>query len=159
MIYAWAGALLQLSEWHWASVPFNMDHTDIIAYLYPHADVGKGASDAVEASSRYMPPRLKRTQSRYIRGERESTEPPEVQGASSLDYLPCLGLRFSDVPRTVRGLVFGYNPNCDVVLNYQGISNCHVSLTFDERRLIVKDCREEGRSVRSAVIIADQAVH
>ncbi|KND93130.1 hypothetical protein TOPH_02411 [Tolypocladium ophioglossoides CBS 100239] len=87
-----------------------------------------------------MPPRLRRSRPRYGRRERESTEPPDDQGASALDYLPCLEVKFSDIPRTDRGLVFGYNPNCDVVLPHQGISNYHFSLTFDNHhRLIVKD--------------------
>ncbi|KAH8656455.1 protein kinase [Ilyonectria robusta] len=119
-----------------------MEHTDTIAYLYPHGfgAVVKRASKAIEANPRYVPPRLQPTEDRYSRRERESTEPPETQGGSALDILPCLVVGFSDVPRTNRGLIFGSNPNCDVFLDYQGISNCHFSLTFDEfNRPIVKD--------------------
>ncbi|KID88160.1 protein kinase, partial [Metarhizium majus ARSEF 297] len=66
--------------------------------------------------------------------------PPENPGASALDYLPSLVIRFSDVPRTNKGLVFGSNPNCDVVLKIQGVSNIHFSLTFDEHgRPIIND--------------------
>ncbi|RSM19221.1 hypothetical protein CDV31_001897 [Fusarium ambrosium] len=91
-----------------------------------------------------MPPRLaqpSRTRhSRRSRRERESTEPPENAGASELDYLPTLVVRFSDAPRTKKGLVFGSNPNCDVVLDIQGVSNVHFSLTFDDyNRPIIED--------------------
>jgi len=117
-----------------------MEDTDIIAYLYPHKVFGEKELEVIESNSRYVPPRLQHPQPRYSRRERESTEPPENQGASPLDYLPCLVVRFSDVPRTDRGLIFGSNPHCDVVLNIRGISNAHFSLTFDEeKRLIVKD--------------------
>ncbi|RMJ03713.1 hypothetical protein CDV36_014762 [Fusarium kuroshium] len=119
-----------------------MEH-DIIAYLYPHGSgfIVGNASKAIEASPRYVPPRLSQPpRTRYSRGERESTEPPENQGASALDYLPYLEITFSDIPRTDRGLIFGSNPHCDVFLNYQGVSNIHFSLTFDQfNRPIVKD--------------------
>ncbi|ATY65352.1 camk kinase [Cordyceps militaris] len=112
---------------------------DTIAYLYPHND--ENASEAIEADLRHMPPRLERPRTRYSRGERESTEPPENhEGASALDYLPYLEITFSDIPRTDRGLIFGSNPNCDVLLDHKGISNVHFSLTFDEfNRPLVKD--------------------
>ncbi|KAK7429750.1 hypothetical protein QQZ08_003776 [Neonectria magnoliae] len=113
---------------------------DIIAYLYPHNDNKKWASNAIEANPRHMPPRLQPAEDRYSRGERESTEPLETQGASALDHLPYLVVRLSDVPRTDKGLLFGSNSHCDVVLRVRGISNVHFSLTFDEfNRPIVKD--------------------
>ncbi|KAM3456385.1 hypothetical protein MY3296_001664 [Beauveria thailandica] len=123
-----------------------MEH-DIIAYLYPHNDHDSSVTEAIEGSPRYRPPRLaqpSRTRpgrhGRRNRGERESTEPPENPGASALDYLPCLVVRLGDVPRTNKGLVFGSNPNCDVVLRGKGVSNVHFSLTFDEsNRPIIKD--------------------
>ncbi|KAM3549397.1 hypothetical protein ARSEF4850_008877 [Beauveria asiatica] len=123
---------------------------DTIAYLYPHKD--ENALKAIKADPRHKPPRLERPpprlerppprlerppprlerrRTRYSRGERESTEPPENQGASTLDYLPYLEITFSDIPRTNRGLMFGSNPNCDVVLDDEGISNVHFSLAFD----------------------------
>ncbi|KAM3516793.1 hypothetical protein NHJ13051_009578 [Beauveria bassiana] len=113
---------------------------DTIAYLYPNND--ENALKAIKADPRHMPPRLKRPPTRYSRGERESTEPPENQGASALDYLPYLEITFSDIPRTDRGLIFGSNPNCDVFLDDKGISNVHFSLTFDEfNRPSVKDLK------------------
>ncbi|RMD43974.1 hypothetical protein DV735_g1087, partial [Chaetothyriales sp. CBS 134920] len=119
-----------------------MEH-DIIAYLYPHGlgAMGEKALEAIEASPRYVPPRRAQpTRTRYSRGERESTEPPEDQGTSALDYLPCLEITFSDIPRTDRGLIFGSNPNCDVFLDEKAISKVHFSLTFDEfNRPIIKD--------------------
>ncbi|KPM39123.1 hypothetical protein AK830_g7448 [Neonectria ditissima] len=119
-----------------------MEH-DIIAYLYPHGSgfTVRNASRAIEASPRYVPPRLAQPpRTRYSCGERESTEPPEDQGASALDYLPYLEITFSDIPRTDRGLIFGSNPNCDVLLDEKAISNVHFSLTLDEfNRPIVKD--------------------
>ncbi|KAI0549731.1 hypothetical protein F4679DRAFT_249384 [Xylaria curta] len=38
-----------------------MEHTDIIAYVYPHGTgvVSETASDAIKLSSRYIPPRLR----------------------------------------------------------------------------------------------------
>ncbi|KAG5801991.1 hypothetical protein H9Q74_012917 [Fusarium xylarioides] len=122
-----------------------MEH-DIIAYLFPHDDHDKSATEAIEANPRYIPPRLVRPSytrhSRRNRRERESTEPPENPGASALDYLPCLVVRLSDVPRIDKGLVFGSNPNCDVVLRAKGVSNIHFSLTFDgSNRPLIKDLR------------------
>ncbi|KAI0009525.1 kinase-like domain-containing protein [Xylariaceae sp. FL0662B] len=117
-----------------------MEDMDVIAYLYPYNDDSQRATKVIEANSRYVPPRLERTEDRYIRHERESTEPLENTGDSALDYEPCLEVRFSNTPRTDKGLIFGYHPKCDVVLPYQGISNVHFSLTFDNHnRPIVKD--------------------
>ncbi|KAF5018843.1 hypothetical protein F66182_9172 [Fusarium sp. NRRL 66182] len=119
-----------------------MEH-DIVARLYPHGFgiVGKRASNAIKANSRYVPPLLAQPSlTRYSRHERESTEPPDNPGASALDYLPYLVVRFSDVPRTDKGLVFGSNASCDVLLDYRGVSGVHFSLTFDNyHRLVVKD--------------------
>lgn len=119
-----------------------MEDNDIIAYVYPHGVRSEVASKAIETSSRCVGPRIQSSRSRYNRGERQSTEPPESQGASDLDYLPCLMIRFSEIPRTDHGLVFGSNNMCDIVLDTQGMSNCHFSLTFDnEGRLVVKDLK------------------
>ncbi|KZL63700.1 camk protein kinase [Colletotrichum incanum] len=116
-----------------------MEYTDIVANIYPSSDPKGWVASAIKASSLYEPPQLEQ-QVRYRRGERASTEPPEDHGASALDYLPRLRITFDDVPRTNRGLTFGSNSNCDVVLDYRGISNCHFSLTFDDNnRLIVRD--------------------
>lgn len=117
---------------------FNMEN-DIIAHIYPHND-NKWASKAIEANRCHRRPRLERPRTQFNRGERESTQPLETWNVSAFDYLPYLEITFSDIPRTNRGLLFGYNPYCDVVLPNQGISGTHFSLTFDQsNRLIVKD--------------------
>ncbi|KAK9438330.1 protein kinase [Metarhizium brunneum] len=101
---------------------------DIIAYLYPHDNPDENVTEAIKANPQYAPPLLQRTEDRHsLRRrrdcrERESTEPPENPGASAVDYLPNLVIRFSDVPRTDKGLVFGSNPDCDVVLDIPGVS-------------------------------------
>ncbi|KAF5024768.1 hypothetical protein F66182_3146 [Fusarium sp. NRRL 66182] len=114
-----------------------MEH-DIIARLYPHNDSKKWASNAIEENPRHAPPLLQpvrdqpNSRRRRSRRERGSTEPPENPSASALNYLPSLVVRFGDAPRTNRGLIFGSNPKCDVVLDYQGVSNVHFSITFDD---------------------------
>ena len=52
-----------------------------------------------------------------------------------------LEIKFSDIPRTSHGIVFGCQSDSDVVLpNLKGISKHHFSLTFDDaNRLIVRD--------------------
>ncbi|KFH48245.1 Inhibitor of nuclear factor kappa-B kinase subunit beta-like protein [Hapsidospora chrysogenum ATCC 11550] len=119
-----------------------MQQGDIVAYLYILPETVPAALDVLKSSSRYVPPRQKPSRpSQHSRRQRQSTEPPEDEGASSsLGHSPCLVVKFSDIPRTNRGLVFGSNEYCDVVVNVKGMSQCHFSLTFDEqRRLIVKD--------------------
>ncbi|KAH6982347.1 hypothetical protein BKA56DRAFT_673070 [Ilyonectria sp. MPI-CAGE-AT-0026] len=74
------------------------------------------------------------------RSKRGPTEPPGNPGASDFDYLPRLEIRFSDISRTDRGIVFGANSNCDVILSDDDVFNYHFSLTFDEmNRPIVQD--------------------
>ncbi|KAF0318441.1 hypothetical protein GQ607_014359 [Colletotrichum asianum] len=114
--------------------------TDIIAQLYPVANVGERTTKAIKASSRYAPPLVEITEQHYDRNERQSTEPPVEPSASAYDYLPRLELRFSDIPRTSHGVVVGSDPECDFVLPYRGISSRHFCLTFDRAgRLVVKD--------------------
>ncbi|KAI1073382.1 protein kinase [Whalleya microplaca] len=113
-----------------------------LTYVYPHGIgvISNRASKAIELSSHYVPPRLQPIEHQYGRCERGSTEPPENLGASALDSLPCLVVRCSDIPRTDRGLIFGSNKRCDVVVAIQRISSVHFSLTFDKfNRPIVKD--------------------
>ncbi|KJZ70488.1 hypothetical protein HIM_10117 [Hirsutella minnesotensis 3608] len=119
-----------------------MEDADLIACVYPRADIDRKASKAIEKSSRYVPPRFRCSEPRYGRHDRESTRSPERPSAPAYyHYLPCLELKFSDTPRTSRGIVFGCGPNSDVVLpDIPSISYHHFSLTFDEeRRLIVRD--------------------
>ncbi|OHF03138.1 hypothetical protein CORC01_01522 [Colletotrichum orchidophilum] len=67
---------------------------DIIAVLYPRDDHNGRSTKAIKASSRYVPPQLKRP--RYNRHERESTQPLQNPEASALDYLS--GLVVSRTP-------------------------------------------------------------
>ncbi|KAM3536099.1 hypothetical protein MY4038_000565 [Beauveria bassiana] len=122
---------------------------DIIAYIYPYGDHCDKAKEVIEANWRCVGPRLIEVQhSRCRRGEdreRQSTEPPQDSGASFLDYLPSLVVRFGDIPRTDKGLLFGSNPNCDVFINHPSVSNIHFSLTFDEFNCpIIKDLDSLG---------------
>ncbi|KAM0668067.1 hypothetical protein ACQRIT_000565 [Beauveria bassiana] len=85
---------------------------DIIAYIYPCGDHCDKAKEVIEANWRCVGPRLIEVQhSRCGRGEdreRQSTEPPQDSGASFLDYLPSLVVRFGDIPRTDKGLLFAW---------------------------------------------------
>ncbi|KAH8709519.1 DNA damage response protein kinase DUN1 [Beauveria bassiana] len=123
--------------------------SDIIAYIYPDGAHINRAKNVIKANRHCAPPRLIEVRHSHCRRgddrERQSTEPPEDSGASSLDYLPSLVVRLSDIPRTDKGLLFGSNPNCDVVINYPGVSNIHFSLTFDEFNCpIIKDMESLG---------------
>ncbi|KAH7031030.1 kinase-like domain-containing protein, partial [Microdochium trichocladiopsis] len=120
-----------------------MEDSDVIAYIYPF---GSGhdrerARDVIEAAPGSLPPPLTQPVStEYDRHERASTEPPADIFVAPLNYLPRLPICFSSIPRTQKGFLFGRNKNCDVVLGYQGVSNIHFSITFDEHnRLIIKD--------------------
>ncbi|KAM4062849.1 kinase [Hirsutella rhossiliensis] len=121
-----------------------MRDADLIACVYPRTDVHQRTSKATEASSRYVAPRLLSPAVQYSRRERESTEPPEPPGQSNAPtyhYMARLEPRFSDIPRTSRGIVFGCGPDCDVTLpDLQGISYHHFTITFDDaKRLIIRD--------------------
>ncbi|KAK3935962.1 hypothetical protein QBC46DRAFT_346060 [Diplogelasinospora grovesii] len=125
-----------------------MADTDVIARVYPFNKYEKYAREAIENSSRYLPPKVKLTEPREThlsRSARESTEPPERNREVNLDELPYLEVRFSDVPRTSAGLVFGTDPTCDVVLSMKGISRRYFALTYKKKfpdgyhRLIVRD--------------------
>jgi hypothetical protein len=121
--------------------------TDLIARLYTNENIDDYELKAIQTSSHYVPPPLQRPRPRVLRGrgERERTEPPEEpeqSNSSAHHYKPCLEIRFSDIPRGPHGVVFGWDPNSDVVLPaLLGVSYHHFTLTFDDkRRPIVKDC-------------------
>ncbi|KJZ70942.1 hypothetical protein HIM_09646 [Hirsutella minnesotensis 3608] len=124
-----------------------MADADLIACLYPADDSGVGYSfDTVSMNkSRSAPPLLTlpslKTSYHQSRGDRESTEPTEETQIPSYFYQPCLQWRFSHGPQTDIGLVFGWDPNSDIVLPHMtGISFHHGALTFDaENRPIFKD--------------------
>ncbi|KAL2020023.1 hypothetical protein VTK56DRAFT_8926 [Thermocarpiscus australiensis] len=115
-----------------------MEDTDLIARLYPDKD-STYAIDMIKNHPHCIHPK------RRTRGL-EPTEPPESED-NDFDRLPRLELRFSNIPRTSSGLVFGRDPDtCDVVLpNIPGISRRHFALTFKNTfvdglyRLIVRD--------------------
>ncbi|KAF1994222.1 kinase-like protein [Amniculicola lignicola CBS 123094] len=122
-----------------------MADTDLIARVYPFDKKSEfEVTDDFRMSSYYVAPRIRPTRSQvgYRRGERELTEPlPDRVYVPDYYYLPCIELRLSDVPRSRHGIVFGTDPNSDVVLpNHRALSYHHFSLTFDKaNRLIVKD--------------------
>lgn len=122
-----------------------MEDTDLIARVYPIWHGKKRASKAIEASPLYVAPQHpedeEEEQLQYGRRDRHPTEPPEESNLSAYHGMPCIELRFSDIPRSTHGRIFGRNPTSDVVLpEVKGLSYHHFGLTFDDnRRLIVKD--------------------
>ncbi|KND91709.1 Serine/threonine-protein kinase par-1 [Tolypocladium ophioglossoides CBS 100239] len=116
-----------------------MENADIIARVYPVPHVKKFATEAIERSARcvFPNPEFEPTVE-YGRYDRAPTEPPEDDNDLDMSYLE---IKFSDIPRTSHGIVFGCDPDSDVVLpNLKGISKHHFSLIFDDaNRLIVRD--------------------
>jgi serine/threonine-protein kinase Chk2 len=151
-----------------------MADTDLIAHVYPY-DVDHPflyARNAIEASSRCMPPRFpqeaqqQQQQEEALEGRssRESTESIESQAEDdNPDTLPYLEIRFSHAPRTSSGLVFGTDEKiCDVVLpkiKGLGVSRRHFTLTYKNNfddvcpRLIVRDL---GSKYGTAVAYGNQ---
>ncbi|KJZ68293.1 hypothetical protein HIM_12314 [Hirsutella minnesotensis 3608] len=120
-----------------------MENTDLIARVYPVPHVWNRALKAMEASSRYVASAQYggKDHVEYGRHDRAATEPPEESNVLARLNMPCIEINFSDIPRTSHGIVFGCDPDSDVVLpNLKGISKHHFSLTFDDaNRLIVRD--------------------
>ena len=125
-----------------------MENTDLIARVYPYNDDLGYGKRAIEANWRHMPPMLPQEEEEQVapsRSSRESTQSEE--DLNDLDRLPYLELRFSDVPRTSSGLVFGTDSNIsDIVLPARPkISKRHIALTYKNRfddgyyRLVVRD--------------------
>ncbi|KAL8652034.1 MAG: hypothetical protein Q9210_002920 [Variospora velana] len=121
---------------------------DIIAIVYPAEGQGEyEASNAIKDArnrSRFVPPRRRNNRPEppgtEDRSVREATEQPERK--DNLEDRPRLVLRFSNPPKTRRGLVAGRNPDADVFLgkNIKGVSWNHFALTFDgQNQLIVRD--------------------
>ena len=121
-----------------------MDDSDLIAFIYPcfngeHPDV---AHEAFRSSPSYIPSGWSGRRIPLDPPDREPTEPPEDRsGLPSHGNRARIDARFSNIPRTRHGLIFGRDPNSDVVLpDLPGIGYHHFTLTFDTfRRLIVKD--------------------
>ncbi|KAK9442877.1 protein kinase [Metarhizium brunneum] len=123
-----------------------MDVKDLIARVYPVSDTHGCAKEAITTSQYCVPPPLSDGQPKKVqcgREDREATEPPEEVDATASEYdgRPFIEIRFSKIPRSPHGVVFGCNRKSDVVLpNLPCLSHFHFSLTFDERRqFIVKD--------------------
>ncbi|POR35146.1 Serine/threonine-protein kinase RAD53 [Tolypocladium paradoxum] len=122
-----------------------MEDTDLIARVYPVGHGKKRALKAIEASPLYIAPQHpedeEEEQVQHGRRDRHPTEPPEESNVSAHHDLPCIELRFSNIPRSTHGRIFGRDPNSDVVLpDVKGLSYHHFSLTFDDaNRLIVRD--------------------
>ncbi len=120
-----------------------MAATCLIARVYAHGDFKKETLKTIKRSSRYVFPRVQAPEPRppCRRGERQVTEPPEDSSIPEHAYEPYIELRLSDIPRSSHGVVFGTDPDSDVVLpNWKGIGYRHFTLTFDEaNRLIVRD--------------------
>ncbi|KAM4055222.1 kinase [Hirsutella rhossiliensis] len=117
-----------------------MEHTDIIARVYPVLDMRDAAKNAIQGSRLYVPA-LHQPQQPAQRGlfERRPMEPANDTDFPGDHGLPFIELRLSDIPRTHHGIVFGRDPQSDVVLPEQyGASYHHFALTFDAaKRLIV----------------------
>ncbi|KAK4114081.1 kinase-like protein [Canariomyces notabilis] len=122
--------------------------SDLIARIYPEVSCVL-AWDTIESHPLKAPPRfrLPPSESTPGRNSRESTASlDDDQTADKLDSLPCIELRFSNLPRTPRGLVFGKDSDSDVLLpSLSGISRHHFALTYKNTfsdglyRLIVRD--------------------
>lgn len=118
--------------------PSKMEDADLIAYVYLHQDFQGVGAKAIHASW-LRAPHLCLPQSPEPTGSPEACGPGPGPGPDTI-HVPRLDLRFSDIPRTGHGIVFGSNRTCDVVLRHPQISRCHFSLTFDRmNRPIVRD--------------------
>jgi serine/threonine-protein kinase Chk2 len=143
-----------------------MEDLDLIACLYPKYPEAKDKHtwDAIRMNtSRYILPRENRI-SDYR--SRESTVSLEAEKDSNVSY-PALRLTFTSELKCGKGLMFGTDPNCDIVLpNLKHVSKRHCYLTFDEqRRLVLRDCSsrgtivkydEAGGELRRSVVIKDR---
>ena len=121
-----------------------MDNSDLIAFIYPcfYSEHHVVAHEAFRSSPSYIPSGCAERRIQLDPHDREPTEPPEDRsGLPSHGNRARVEARFSNIPRTRHGLIFGRDPNSDVVLpSLPGISYHHSTLTFDtSRRLIVKD--------------------
>ncbi|UNI16686.1 Non-specific serine/threonine protein kinase [Purpureocillium takamizusanense] len=120
-----------------------MENTDLIARVYAVPHDQRRAWYALKASSRYIAPTNYKEEDcvEYGRHSRAATELPEENSVPAHLNRPRLDIKFSDIPRTKHGIVFGCDPNSDVVLpNLKGLSRYHFSFTFDDaNRLIVRD--------------------
>ena len=118
----------------------GMEDSDLIARVYPVWHENQYALDAIRTSPLYIGPvpRQVKDQAQHRRHTRQSTEPPEHVAPD--DDRSCIELRFSKIPRSRYGIIFGRSPKCEVVIPFESSSSRHFSLMFDEEnRLIVRD--------------------
>lgn len=140
----WATAkfALRLLSSHHFERRGDMEDNDLIARIYPVWDETEYAVKAVKASSFFVPCQRseERKRAQYGRHDRQSTDPPDDSDAASRRDRSCIEVRFSCIPRSRRGFIFGRSSRCEVVVPFESISSYHFSLTFDEaNRLIVRD--------------------
>lgn len=120
-----------------------MEDLDLIARVYAVAYHTQSATEAIMNSIHYVSPVEAPPPDETEYNSREPTPTPDPRKSDKTPPPedPFLELRFSKVPRSSHGFLFGRHPNCDVVLpNRTGFSHYQCSITFDaEGRLIVKD--------------------
>ncbi|KAG7290516.1 hypothetical protein NEMBOFW57_000518 [Staphylotrichum longicolle] len=120
-----------------------MEDSDLIARLYPADAVGY-ALDMIQGHPRCIKGAQQPELDSQSRTSRESTV--EYQEFDDDVALPYLELRFSHVPRTSLGLIFGRSASSDIVLpSLAKISSSHFALTYKNTfadghyRLVVRD--------------------
>ncbi|KAI1172979.1 kinase-like protein [Nemania sp. FL0916] len=97
-----------------------MTDPDIIARIFPSGDSDFLAEKTILDTKAYQ-----------ARGSRDSTRSPEPPRLP--DELPYLEVRLSAPPRTRAGLVFGTDPNCDIVIRgHDSISKHQFALTYKD---------------------------
>jgi hypothetical protein len=125
-----------------------MADTDLIACLCPFGGgYALNVIDRIENRSRrvkpqlFLPPPPPPIRTPHSRRDRAPTEPLGEGETPAYLYSPCLQLTFSHGPQTDCGFVFGWDPDCDIVLpQISGISFHHCALTFDKHnRPILRD--------------------
>ena len=117
---------------------------DVVAYLFSDLITETTAKDDFEAHPFYFHPPVKSP----VLQKRASTVPPEGK-SQSIENLPCLRIPMNYIPRTPRGIIFGSDALCDVVISSNSVSQFHISITFDaQRRVVVQDlCSSHGTQV------------
>jgi hypothetical protein len=131
-----------------------MEDPNSIAWLCPATSEGDGLEGKYTWKAmrtnilEYIPPHRETS---LPPCSRESTAPLEDDQAyapneTSYSRLP---LAFNPGPKGDQGFVFGWDPNCDIVLpNLQSISRRHCVLKFDDqRRPILRDTSSTGTIV------------
>ena len=148
-----------------------MNDPDVIAYLFAADGVSDNlATDAIyieENKHRFVPARqrkhnvapapLKDDLGRWMRAATEQPE-EDADEKENADIIPhdgpCLALRFSQPPKTRRGLMVGPCPDLDIVMpKLMSISWYHFTFTFDDENLLI--IRDLGSTVGTRVLYGD----